>query len=84
VDGVPHSVGHQRSTHRSRGLIGWRCIISCILGSHHCSLNSTAINWPHAPHRAESATEVVNGWSLGYTFDSPDEVQLGRCNLATF
>jgi hypothetical protein len=25
VDGVPHSVGHQGTTHRSRGLIGWRC-----------------------------------------------------------
>jgi hypothetical protein len=44
VDGVPHSVGNQRSTYRSRGLIGWRCFISSILGSHHCSLNSTAIN----------------------------------------
>jgi hypothetical protein len=44
VDGVPHFVGHQRSTHRSRGLIGWRCFISSILGSHHCSFNSTAIN----------------------------------------
>jgi hypothetical protein len=44
MDGVPHSVGHQRSTHRSRGLIGWRCLISSILGSHHCSFNSTAIN----------------------------------------
>jgi len=44
VDGVPHSVGHQRSTHRSRGLIGWRCFISSFLRSQHCSFNFTAIN----------------------------------------
>jgi hypothetical protein len=37
-----------------------------------------------SPRRINTATEVVNGWSLGYTVDSPDEVQLGRCNLATF